>query len=70
MNENKKVQVSFVIDEDIYSEYKAILAIERTRVTTDIVKYIEKRVQDNLKIDKELFKRVNSFSLFFYFHSI
>lgn len=60
----KTTQVSFVINDDLYSQYKIILANERTRVTTDLVRYISERVAENLDIDKDLlteYRRIMNF---------
>jgi hypothetical protein len=42
--EKNRRQVSFNIDDNLYTEYKKLMLEERTTPTADITRYIQKRV--------------------------
>lgn len=50
----KRRQVSFNIDDNLYTEFKKLMLEERTTPTADLTHYIKIRVDEanNLKVEK------------------
>lgn len=72
MVQKKRRQVSFNIDDDLYTDFKKLMLDERTTPTADITRHIKERVEKDkevnvkklkLKKSDEVTKEENSFTI-------